>query len=53
MNKVMRVLREEKADIRTQDFGDGCVIKIEIKKNNVPKTISRLQKIKDLKINQL
>lgn len=42
MNEVMRLVKEEEIEIVGQNLGLSCVIKIQVKKNNVKKIISRL-----------
>ena len=53
MNDVMRVIKEEKLKILEQDFSASCFIKIEVKKNQVEKSVKRLQKLYGLELNPL
>lgn len=53
MNDVMRVIKEENLISTPPEFTDSCVIKIEIKKNNIERVKIRLAKIRGLKIKPL
>lgn len=53
MNEVMRVIKEENLDSSPPEFTNMCVIKIEIKKNNIERIKIRLGKIRGLIIKPL
>jgi uncharacterized YigZ family protein len=53
LNNVMRILKDEKPDILKQDFSELCVINIDVRKNNVQRTLLRLKKIRSLQIKTL
>jgi uncharacterized YigZ family protein len=48
MNNVMKILKEEQADILTQEFEDACRIRFSIRRSSGMKITSRLQKIQGL-----
>jgi uncharacterized YigZ family protein len=53
MNEVMRILKEEKPDILGQDFVERCIIKIDVKKNDVTRLVSRLRNLRKVNIKAL
>lgn len=53
MNDVMRVIKEENLKSTPPEFTNSCVIKIEIKKNNIERVKIRLENIRRLKIKPL
>lgn len=53
MNDVMRIIKEENLKSTPPEFTNLCVIKIEIKKNNIERIKIRLGKIRRLKIKPL
>jgi uncharacterized YigZ family protein len=50
MNDVMRILKEEGADILRQDFNNTCGIQFSIRRNSGKKLSERLKKINGLSI---
>ena len=53
INEVMRVIKEEDLGILEQDFALSCVIKIEIKKNQLEKAILKLDNLRNVEIKSL
>ena len=53
MNDVMRVIKEEELKTSGREFTTSCVIKIEIKKNNIERIKIRLGKIRGLELKPL
>jgi uncharacterized YigZ family protein len=50
MNDVMKILKEEHADILAQDFEDACRIRFSVRRSSGMKVTSRLQKIQGLSV---
>jgi uncharacterized YigZ family protein len=53
MNEVMKILKEEHADISGQESENTCKIRFSIRRSSGVKITSRLQKIQSLKMNFL
>lgn len=53
LNSVMRLVKEENLTIVEQDFGLNCVIKIQMKKNDLNKIIFKLNEIRDIRFDVL
>jgi uncharacterized YigZ family protein len=53
MNSVMRVIKEEKLNIISQNFDNICKLKIEIKLSSIEKSTNRLLKIRGVKLEKL
>ena len=53
MNSVMRLIKEEDADIVEQNFNLNCVIKIQIKKSGLEKIIFKLQELHEISFDVL
>ncbi|MFA8436107.1 MAG: YigZ family protein [Marinifilaceae bacterium] len=53
MNDVMRVIKEEKPELVSQDFNLMCDIKLSIRKGEVEKVIERFNKIETVKTEYL
>ena len=50
MNDVMRIVKEEKPEIVSQGFDNDCNMTLKIRKDSMPKLISRLLKVNTLSI---
>jgi len=53
MNDVMKILKEEQADIIGQEFENACKIRFSIRRSSGMKITSRLQKIRGITTNFL
>lgn len=53
MNSVMNLVKEEDVEVLEQKFDLNCVIKIQIKKNELEKIISKLEDIRELSFDVL
>lgn len=53
MNDIMRIIKEENATIREQQFDNDCVMQIAIRKMNVNTIVGRLEKIEHTKLHYL
>ncbi len=53
MNDIMRIIKEENATIREQQFDNDCVMQIAIRKMNVNTVVGRLEKIEHTKLHYL
>lgn len=53
MNDVMRLIKEEKLTVLSQDFDNNCNIKLEIRKANLNAVLQKLEKIEELKTSYL
>lgn len=49
MNDVMRLIKEERLNILSQDFDNSCVIKIEIRKSGLNTILGKIEKIDGIK----
>lgn len=50
LNDVMRIIKEENLIIQEQAFDNACIIRLEIRKGSVNKSLDLLEKITSLKI---
>jgi uncharacterized YigZ family protein len=50
MNSVMKILKEEHADIINQEFGNSCKLDFSIRRSSGNKISARLQKISDVSV---
>lgn len=46
MNEVMKLIKEEQLEIRTQHFDNSCTIQLEIRKSNLNQVLDKLEKLK-------
>jgi len=53
MNSVMRLVKEENINILEQNFDLNCVIKIQIKKNDLEKIIFKLEEMREINFDVL
>lgn len=53
MNDVMRLIKEEKLNVLSQDFDNACSIKIEIRKASLNSILGKIDKIEGLKAKYL
>lgn len=53
MNDVMRLIKEEKLNVLSQDFDNACSIKIEIRKANLNSILGKIEKIEGIKFKYL
>ncbi|WEK21480.1 MAG: YigZ family protein [Candidatus Pedobacter colombiensis] len=53
MNDVMKLIKEEKLNVLSQDFDNSCSIKIEIRKANLNSILGKIEKIEGLKAKYL
>ena len=53
MNEVMKILKEESADILSSDFGMKCVVDFAIRRMESPRVCSRISRLRGLNINYL
>jgi uncharacterized YigZ family protein len=49
MNDVMRLIKEEKLNVLSQNFDNACNIKIEIRKANLNSILGKIEKVEGLK----
>ncbi|MNK04911.1 IMPACT family member YigZ [compost metagenome] len=53
MNDVMRLIKEEKLTVLSQDFDNTCSIKIEVRKASLNSILGKIEKIEGLKAKYL
>lgn len=53
LNDVMRIVKEEKISITQQIFELECLLRVEIKKNDLEKVVSRLEAFHEIKLKLL
>ncbi|SDL80073.1 uncharacterized protein, YigZ family [Pedobacter sp. ok626] len=53
MNDVMRLIKEEKLNVLSQDFDNTCSIKIEVRKASLNSILGKIEKIEGLKAKYL
>lgn len=53
LNDVMRIVKEEKISITEQIFELECLLRVEIKKNDLEKVVSRLKAFHEIKLKLL
>ena len=53
MNDVMRLIKEEKLNIRSQEFDNSCSIKIEIRKSSLDSILGKIEKIEGVQLKYL
>lgn len=53
MNDVMRLIKDEKLNVLSQDFDNACSIKIEIRKASLNSILGKIDKIEGLKAKYL
>jgi len=53
MNEVMRILKDEEADVLHTDFGMKCVIEFALRSREAARVCERLERISNLKISHL
>ncbi|TCC85781.1 YigZ family protein [Pedobacter hiemivivus] len=53
MNDVMRLIKEEKLNVLSQDFDNACSIKIEIRKASLNSILGKIEKVDGLKAKYL
>ena len=52
MNDVMRIVKEENPQIVNQDYDSDCSMTLRTRKGNMPKLISRLEKVETLRFEE-
>lgn len=53
MNDVMKLIKEERLNILSQDFDNSCSIKIEIRKSSLNAILGKIEKIEGVKLKYL
>lgn len=53
MNDVMRLIKDEKLNVLSQDFDNSCSIKIEIRKSSLNTILGKIEKIESVKLKYL
>lgn len=53
MNEVMRLIKDERLNILSQDFDNSCSIKIEIRKSNLNFILGKIEKIEGIRLEYL
>jgi uncharacterized YigZ family protein len=53
MNDVMKLIKEERLNMLSQDFDNSCVIKIEIRKASLNAILGKIEKIEGVKLKYL
>ncbi len=53
MNDVMRLIKEERLNILSQEFDNSCSIKIEIRKSSLNTILGKIEKIEGVKLKYL
>lgn len=53
MNDVMRLIKEEKLNIVSQEFDNSCSIKIEIRKSSLNSILGKIEKIEGVQLKYL
>jgi len=53
LNSVMRIIKEDKLEIKNQQFDNNCMIQIEIKLSTIDISTNRLKRIRGLKLKKL
>lgn len=53
MNDVMKLIKEEKLNVLSQDFDNSCSMKIEIRKSNLNAIMGKIEKVEGLKTKYL
>lgn len=53
MNNVMMVIKEENLEIIERDFQLSCMLKINVKKNDLHKVVNRMEKIRGISVKEL
>jgi uncharacterized YigZ family protein len=53
MNDVMRLIKEEKLNIMSQEFDNSCSIKIEIRKSSLNSILGKIEKIEGVQLKYL
>nr|WP_121272779.1 YigZ family protein [Pedobacter schmidteae] len=53
MNDVMKLIKEEKLNVLSQDFDNSCSMKIEIRKSNLNGILGKIEKVEGLKTKYL
>lgn len=50
MNEVMRVMKEQQLNILQQDFGNDCILTVEIRQGQVNRALEKIQTLAGVKI---